>query len=120
MANSMQFYPYDGVQPQTNCYTGECAYTSIKADLYRYVRQIKSIQSIQKTLMAMTDEARPSMIETIKLYLKNEVQNKNNKLDDLLAMASFFDTYGSENFWWTFYASHLNNSMIEKIVQFIG
>ena len=119
MANSMQFYPYDGIQPQTN-YTGECSYSSIKADLYRYVRQIKLIQTIQRSLMAMTDEARPSMIETIKLYLKNEVQNKNNKLDELLAMTSFFDTYGSENFWWNFYAHYLNNSMIEKIVQFIS
>ena len=114
----MQFYPYDGVQPQTKS-DSENNYGPVYLQLAKNIRQIKSIQSIQKSLMAMTNEALPSMVETIKLYLKNEVKNKNNKLEDLLAITELFNTYGSDNFWWNFYAHHLDNSMIEMVVRFI-
>lgn len=113
---------YDGTHMETLPQsTIDNMYGLLSYELADRVRNIKLINSLQKSLLALTDEARSAMIQSIKGYLKNEVNNKDmTNVNDLASMTLLFNTYGSDNFWETFYMNDSKNSMVPKIVHFIG
>jgi len=117
-----QFMSYDGTHMET--LPNEAInnmYNLISYELTDRVRQIKLINVLQNKLMALTEDARAAMIQCIKGYLKNEVNNLNNmNTNDLSSMTLLFNTYGSDDFWSTFYSNHSKNSMVAKIVHFVG
>jgi hypothetical protein len=116
-----QYMSYDGTRMETLPQsTVDNMYNLNSYELAERVRQIKSVQLLQKELEALTNEARDAMLHSIKGYLRNEVNNKDMpNPGDLTAMSLFFSTYGSDNFWKDFYTNHSKNSLVPKILHFI-
>jgi len=111
------FQSYDGTCSQT---TIDNMYNLVSCELAERVRQIKLIHLIQKTLSDLTYDAHYAMIVSIKLFLKNEQDNRLiTNINDLESITTFFNQYGSEHFWANFYSKHASNPMIQKILDFI-
>ena len=95
-------------------------YSSKKAQLNKCVSQIKVLNTLETKIMSLTPDARHVMFGLVKKFIKNELINMPDD-KELTSMKEFFNQYNKfDNVWYVLYKEHSDNSMIQKIVDFLG
>jgi hypothetical protein len=115
--NYDEFHKYS-VTHVSACQMAEI-YASDKAELNKSLANVKRINTLQTKIMNLTQEARDAIFYLVKEFLKNEMNNVSNARD-LSSITQFFNEHDNfDNVWYLLYKEHSNNSMIQKIVDFL-